>query len=165
MPRVHDAKGHYFVPKDRPSLCRPIYPVPESREIGVPVTLDLGSQAPFGPDMARVDAIDYGANANRARCCRRTLFCLATPGLDAGPRVPENRWWMTSARAMKPMVYRAWSTGSASSCQGTSIAHAPSRYVHGHVVATEEDCDGARQLPGPGRVALELLRASRFDEE
>lgn len=67
VPRERYAKGHYFVLKGRSPFGRLIYPVPEPGGLGVHVTLDLGGQARFGPDVEWVDAIDYGFDASRAR--------------------------------------------------------------------------------------------------
>ncbi|MGN2391739.1 NAD(P)/FAD-dependent oxidoreductase [Pelomicrobium sp. G1] len=67
VPRECYAKGHYFVLKGRSPFDRLIYPVPEPGGLGVHVTLDLGGQARFGPDVEWVDAIDYGFDASRAR--------------------------------------------------------------------------------------------------
>ena len=43
-----------------------MYPVPEPGGLGVHLTLDLGGQARFGPDVEWVDSIDYGVDSSRA---------------------------------------------------------------------------------------------------
>jgi L-2-hydroxyglutarate oxidase LhgO len=56
----HDfyAKGNYFTLAGRSPFSRLIYPVPEAAGLGVHLTLDLGGQAKFGPDVQWVDAPD-----------------------------------------------------------------------------------------------------------
>jgi L-2-hydroxyglutarate oxidase LhgO len=65
-PRVL-AKGTYFalsgVP---PPFKRLIYPMPEPGGLGVHVTLDLGGQLKFGPDIEWVDVVDYNVDPARA---------------------------------------------------------------------------------------------------
>jgi len=51
VPRAHWAKGNYFVLGGRAPFSRLIYPVPEAAGLGVHLTLDLGGQAKFGPDV------------------------------------------------------------------------------------------------------------------
>ena len=59
------AKGSYFV-LTRPSpFRRLVYPIPEPGGLGVHVTLDLGGQARFGPDVAWISAIDYAVDPER----------------------------------------------------------------------------------------------------
>ncbi len=58
MPPAHFAKGNYFTLAGRAPFSRLIYPVPEAAGLGVHLTLDLGGQAKFGPDVQWVDAPD-----------------------------------------------------------------------------------------------------------
>jgi L-2-hydroxyglutarate oxidase LhgO len=60
------AKGHYFTLPGRSPFSRLIYPVPEAAGLGVHVTLDLGGQARFGPDVEWVDSINYDIDPQRA---------------------------------------------------------------------------------------------------
>lgn len=55
VPRAHYAKGNYFTLSGRAPFTRLIYPVPEAAGLGVHLTLDLGGQAKFGPDVEWVD--------------------------------------------------------------------------------------------------------------
>ncbi len=41
---------------------RLIYPVPETGGLGIHLTLDMGGQARFGPDVEWIDKIDYQVN-------------------------------------------------------------------------------------------------------
>lgn len=59
VPQAHFAKGNYFTLAGRSPFSRLIYPVPESAGLGVHLTIDLGGQARFGPDVQWVtDAQD-----------------------------------------------------------------------------------------------------------
>jgi len=65
-PAYYYAKGNYFVLPGRAPFNHLIYPVPEQAGLGVHVTLDLGGQARFGPDVEWVDRIDYQVDPRRA---------------------------------------------------------------------------------------------------
>lgn len=58
VPTPHYAKGNYFTLAGRAPFSRLIYPVPEAAGLGVHLTLDLGGQAKFGPDVQWVDSPD-----------------------------------------------------------------------------------------------------------
>jgi L-2-hydroxyglutarate oxidase LhgO len=51
VPRPRFAKGSYFTLAGRAPFAHLIYPVPEPGGLGVHLTLDLGGQAKFGPDV------------------------------------------------------------------------------------------------------------------
>ena len=51
VPPSYYAKGNYFTLTGRSPFSRLIYPVPEAAGLGVHLTLDLGGQAKFGPDV------------------------------------------------------------------------------------------------------------------
>ena len=55
LPQAHYAKGNYFTLAGKAPFSRLIYPVPEKAGLGVHLTLDLGGQAKFGPDVQWVD--------------------------------------------------------------------------------------------------------------
>jgi L-2-hydroxyglutarate oxidase LhgO len=55
FPRAYFAKGSYFTLAGKAPFSRLIYPVPEAAGLGVHLTLDLGGQAKFGPDVQWVD--------------------------------------------------------------------------------------------------------------
>jgi len=59
VPPLFLAKGCYFSYAGRVPFSRLIYPVPGPASLGTHVTLDLGGQARFGPDIHWVDEIDY----------------------------------------------------------------------------------------------------------
>jgi L-2-hydroxyglutarate oxidase LhgO len=56
VPQAFFAKGSYFTLAGRAPFSHLIYPVPEAAGLGVHLTLDLGGQAKFGPDVEWVDS-------------------------------------------------------------------------------------------------------------
>ncbi|MCM5680349.1 NAD(P)/FAD-dependent oxidoreductase [Schlegelella sp. S2-27] len=71
VPSAHFAKGSYYALSGRAPFSRLIYPVPEAAGLGVHLTLDLGGQARFGPDVEWIvpDAqgrLDYRVDPMRA---------------------------------------------------------------------------------------------------
>jgi L-2-hydroxyglutarate oxidase LhgO len=55
VPTSFFAKGNYFTLGMRAPFSRLIYPVPEAAGLGVHLTLDMGGQAKFGPDVQWVN--------------------------------------------------------------------------------------------------------------
>jgi L-2-hydroxyglutarate oxidase LhgO len=66
IPGEYYAKGSYFTLSGRSPFSRLIYPVPVAGGLGVHLTLDLGGQVRFGPDVEWIDAIDYAIDPRRA---------------------------------------------------------------------------------------------------
>jgi L-2-hydroxyglutarate oxidase LhgO len=71
VPREHFAKGNYYALAGRAPFSRLIYPAPADAWLGVHLTLDLGGQAKFGPDLEwltveRADDIDFAVDPRRA---------------------------------------------------------------------------------------------------
>ena len=60
------AKGSYFTLSGRSPFERLIYPTPEPGGLGVHLTLDMGGQAKFGPDVEWVETPDYDVDPARA---------------------------------------------------------------------------------------------------
>ena len=58
VPTAYYAKGNYFTLATRAPFSHLIYPVPQAAGLGVHLTLDLGGQAKFGPDVQWVDNPD-----------------------------------------------------------------------------------------------------------
>ncbi len=58
VPEAWFAKGNYFTLSGRAPFGRLVYPVPEPGGLGVHLTIDLGGQAKFGPDVQWVSAPD-----------------------------------------------------------------------------------------------------------
>ncbi len=58
VPPSFYAKGNYFTLAGRAPFRHLIYPAPQAAGLGVHLTLDLGGQAKFGPDVQWVDSPD-----------------------------------------------------------------------------------------------------------
>lgn len=56
VPKEYFAKGNYFTLSGRAPFGRLVYPVPEPGGLGVHLTIDLGGQAKFGPDVQWVSS-------------------------------------------------------------------------------------------------------------
>jgi L-2-hydroxyglutarate oxidase LhgO len=70
IPKAYFAKGNYFSLSGKSPFTHLIYPIPEPGGLGVHLTLDMGGQAKFGPDVEwlEIDAeeqIDYTVNPKR----------------------------------------------------------------------------------------------------
>jgi L-2-hydroxyglutarate oxidase LhgO len=66
IPTAYYAKGNYFTLAGRSPFSRLIYPVPVPGGLGVHITVDLGGQAKFGPDVEWIPGIDYTVDPHRA---------------------------------------------------------------------------------------------------
>jgi L-2-hydroxyglutarate oxidase LhgO len=66
VPRTRYAKGNYFVLAGRAPFSRLIYPAPHTHGLGVHLTIDLGGQARFGPDVEWIDEPQYDVDGARA---------------------------------------------------------------------------------------------------
>lgn len=71
VPHAWFAKGSYFALSGRAPFSRLVYPLPEAAGLGVHLTLDLGGQARFGPDVEWVSpagdgSLDYRVDPGRA---------------------------------------------------------------------------------------------------
>ncbi|SIT35202.1 FAD dependent oxidoreductase [Paraburkholderia ribeironis] len=66
VPPLYLARGNYFSISGRAPFSRLIYPMPNEAGLGVHLTLDLGGQARFGPDVEWVDSINYDVDPRRA---------------------------------------------------------------------------------------------------
>lgn len=66
VPPTWYAKGNYFSLAGRAPFSRLIYPVPEQAGLGVHLTIDLGMQARFGPDVQWIDEPEYDVDPARA---------------------------------------------------------------------------------------------------
>jgi L-2-hydroxyglutarate oxidase LhgO len=71
VPREYFAKGNYYTLAGKAPFTHLIYPAPADAWLGVHLTLDLGGQAKFGPDLewldiTRPEQIDYTVDPRRA---------------------------------------------------------------------------------------------------
>jgi L-2-hydroxyglutarate oxidase LhgO len=87
IPQQYFAKAHYYTLSGRSPFRRLVYPVATHAFLGVHVTLDLGGQARFGPDVCWIDGVDYSFDHSR-----EPLFYEAIrryyPGLKDGALQP-----------------------------------------------------------------------------
>jgi len=65
VPREYYAKGNYFSLLGKNPFSRLIYPVPVPGGLGTHLTIDLGGQARFGPDVEWVETLDYEVDPRR----------------------------------------------------------------------------------------------------
>ena len=79
IPQQHLARGHYFSLSSKNPFSRLIYPVPVDGGLGTHLTLDLGGQARFGPDVEWIDTLDYSVDPRHA-----AGFEMRNPHLLAG---------------------------------------------------------------------------------
>lgn len=87
VPTPYFCKGNYFTLAGARPFSHLVYPVPEEAGLGVHVTIDLGGQVRFGPDVEWVDGIDYDVDPRRAEvfyAAIRTYY----PGLKDGAIEP-----------------------------------------------------------------------------
>ncbi len=88
VPPAFFAKGSYFTLAGRAPFSRLIYPVPEAAGLGVHLTLDLGGQARFGPDVQWVE----GPDDTEVQAARGDAFYAEVrkywPALPDGALVP-----------------------------------------------------------------------------
>lgn len=88
IPGQYFARGHYFVLAGRSPFKRLVYPMPVPGGLGVHVTLDLGGQVRFGPDVSWIDRVDYTFDERRAAsfypAIRAYFPALPDGALDAG---------------------------------------------------------------------------------
>ena len=66
VPALRYARGVYFSLSGRVPFRHLIYPLPESAGMGVHLTIDMGGQAKFGPDVEWIDQLSYEVDASRA---------------------------------------------------------------------------------------------------
>jgi L-2-hydroxyglutarate oxidase LhgO len=93
IPRRHVARGHYFSLAGRSPFSRLIYPMPVDGGLGVHLTLDLGGQAKFGPDVEWFDSDAAGRDLGYEVDPRRGEAFVAAvrsywPGLPDGALQP-----------------------------------------------------------------------------
>ena len=92
VPPSHWARGHYFALPGRPAFGRLIYPLPVAGGLGVHLTLDLGGQMRFGPDVQWVPTTALGAEDYRVDPALAASFEQAVqrfwPGLPPGRLQP-----------------------------------------------------------------------------
>ncbi len=88
VPTAYYAKGNYFTLGMRAPFSRLIYPVPEAAGLGVHLTLDMGGQAKFGPDVQWVDDPDDLVVSTEHEAAFYTAVRRYWPGLPDGSLQP-----------------------------------------------------------------------------
>lgn len=93
VPRESFAKGNYYALAGKAPFSRLIYPAPADAWLGVHLTLDLGGQAKFGPDLQWLDVgdpsqIDYAVDPARAQSFYAEVRRY-WPGLPDGALAPS----------------------------------------------------------------------------
>ncbi|MEO0617271.1 MAG: FAD-dependent oxidoreductase, partial [Pseudomonadota bacterium] len=87
VPEAFFAIGHYYTLAGRSPFNHLVYPTAGGGGLGVHVTLDIGGQVRFGPDVTWVEGIDYAFDDSR-----RERFVEAIrryyPGLDPDRLAP-----------------------------------------------------------------------------
>lgn len=88
VPKGYLCKGNYFTLSGVKSpFRRLIYPAPEQAGLGVHVTIDMGGQARFGPDVEWVDTMDYNVDPKRSQSFYAAIRRY-WPGLPDGALAP-----------------------------------------------------------------------------
>jgi L-2-hydroxyglutarate oxidase LhgO len=117
VPIARYAKGNYFSLAGKAPFTRLIYPLPEAAGLGVHLTLDLGGQARFGPDVQwlaedAAQPFDYAVDLSRSaafyREVRKYWPALADGALlpaysgirpkISGPGEPAADFWIAGPR-------------------------------------------------------------------
>lgn len=93
LPSRYYAKGNYFAHDGRVPFSHLVYPVPEPGGLGVHLTLDLGGQGRFGPDVEWLEVtspeeIDYGVSQVRLERFYNAIRRY-WPDLEAGSLRPD----------------------------------------------------------------------------
>jgi L-2-hydroxyglutarate oxidase LhgO len=91
IPTQHVAKGHYFSLAGASPFSRLVYPTPTDGGLGIHLTLDLGGQARFGPDVEWLAdptaPRDYAVDVTRADAFAESIRRY-WPGLPDGALQP-----------------------------------------------------------------------------
>jgi L-2-hydroxyglutarate oxidase LhgO len=87
IPTAYYAKGNYFTLTGRNPFTRLIYPVPVPGGLGTHLSIDLGGQARFGPDVEWVDSLDYEVDPRRGDSFYAAIRRY-WPGLKDGALAP-----------------------------------------------------------------------------
>ena len=88
VPQEFFAKGNYYRLNGKAPFSRLIYPMPRDGGLGVHITVDLGGQARFGPDVEWVEELDYEVDPSR---CAGFYEAIRTywPGLPDNSLHPD----------------------------------------------------------------------------
>ena len=87
VPKDYLAKGNYYSLLGKQPFRRLVYPMPVPGALGVHVTLDMGGQCKFGPDIEWIESLDYEVDPRRAESFYDAVR-LYYPGLQDAALVP-----------------------------------------------------------------------------
>ncbi len=87
IPQDYLAKGNYYSLLGKQPFRHLVYPMPVPGGLGVHVTLDMGGQCKFGPDVEWVETLDYEVDPRRADSFYDAVR-LYYPGLQDGALIP-----------------------------------------------------------------------------
>ncbi|WDD95636.1 NAD(P)/FAD-dependent oxidoreductase [Burkholderia sp. FERM BP-3421] len=87
VPPLYLARGNYFSLAGRAPFSHLVYPMPDRAGLGVHLTLDLGGQARFGPDVEWIDTLRYDVDPHRAQAFYAAIRGY-WPGLPDGALQP-----------------------------------------------------------------------------
>ncbi len=87
LPQTHYAKGNYYTLSGARPFKHLVYPVPEEGGLGIHVTIDLGGQVKFGPDVEWIDDINYDVDPRRSDKFYEVIRSYY-PGLEDGAIEP-----------------------------------------------------------------------------
>ena len=88
IPPTFYAKGNYFSLSVASRFRHLIYPVPEAAGLGVHLTIDMGGQARFGPDVEWVSDLDFAVSPQRGAAFYAEVRKY-WPGLPDGALQPD----------------------------------------------------------------------------
>ena len=83
VPKTYLTKGNYYALAGKTPFSRLVYPAPTTQFLGVHITIDIGGQARFGPDVEHIDSIDYDVDPRRSNGCYEAVRRY-WPGLQDG---------------------------------------------------------------------------------
>ena len=66
VPTTYLTKGNYYALAGKTPFSRLVYPAPTTQFLGVHITIDIGGQARFGPDVEHIGEIDYDVDPSRS---------------------------------------------------------------------------------------------------
>jgi L-2-hydroxyglutarate oxidase LhgO len=93
IPKAYFAKGNYFSLSGKSPFSHLIYPIPDPGGLGVHLTLDMGGQAKFGPDVEWLEIEEEGQINYTVDARRGEGFYAAVrqywPGLKDGSLQPD----------------------------------------------------------------------------
>ncbi len=87
IPVTRLAKGNYVMLTGRSPFSHLVYPAPQTHGLGIHLTLDMGGQARFGPDVEWIDEIDYRVDPSRVAAFDAAIRSY-WPGLPRNMLVP-----------------------------------------------------------------------------